>query len=386
MYKRIFLIVCDSLGIGESPDANLFGDEGSNTLKSVMTSDKFQISSLKNLGLLNIENTSLIGKIDNPIGSYGKCQEISKGKDTVTGHWEMMGIQSKKPFPTFPYGFPDDIIKEFEKQTRKKVIVNKPYSGTEVIKDYGNKHLKTGDLIVYTSADSVFQIAAHTDIVPVNELYKYCEIARNILTGDYAVGRVIARPFTGVYPFERTEERKDFALMPPHNTLNYLNEENFDVIGIGPINNIFNTSGLTRNYPSTNNEDTMNNLDNLINEEFNGLCFANLEDFDMLYGHRNNIDGYADALSKFDTWLKEFIKKLNEDDLLIITADHGNDPGTISTDHSREYTPLLVYNKNIKSVNLGIRNTFSDIGKSILDNFNIDNDLPGKSFMEEINE
>lgn len=386
MFKRIFLIVCDGMGIGEMPDAIKFGDVGSNTLKSCMASKYFKINTLNKLGLLNINQPNLNDCINNPIASYGKCTEASIGKDTVTGHWEMMGIQTLKPFPTFPNGFPDVIIKEFEKQTGKKVIVNKPYSGTEVIKDYGNEHLKTGDLIVYTSADSVFQIAAHTDIVPINDLYKYCQIARNILQGDYAVGRVIARPFTGRCPFIRCEERKDFALVPPKNTLNYLQENNFDVIGIGPIKNIFNNSGLTDVILSTNNEMTMKEIQNIYNKDFNGLCFANLEDFDMLFGHRNDIDGYAKAISQFDNWLDKFIINLKDDDLLIITADHGNDPGTESTDHSREYTPLIVYNKNLKSNKLGTRKTFSDIGKSILDNFNINNNLPGLSFMEEINE
>lgn len=386
MFKRIFIIVCDSMGIGEAPDADKFGDVGSHTFKSCMTSSKFNINMLKKLGILNIQDTSLEGAIENPIGSYGKCMEVSKGKDTVTGHWEIMGIQSMKPFPTFPNGFPDEIIKEFEEKTGRKTIVNKPYSGTEVIKDYGDEHIKTGNLIVYTSADSVFQIAAHTDIVPIEDLYKYSMIARDILQGDYAVGRVIARPFTGTYPFVRTEERKDYALTPGKTALNYLKDAGYDVIGIGPIKNIFNGSGLTDVTVSTNNAMGMEAIDNTVNKDFNGLCFANLEDFDMLYGHRNNIDGYAEAISVFDKWLETFIPKLNDDDLLIITADHGNDPATGSTDHSREYTPLLVYNKNLKSTDLGIRKTYSDIGKSVLDNFKIENDLPGTSFIGELNE
>ena len=386
-YKRIFLIVLDSVGAGEAPDAKEYGDEGSNTLRAVSKSSKFKIDTLKKLGIANIDGIDLSGKQENVIGKYGKMQEQSKGKDTTTGHWEMSGIISKNPFPTYPNGFPDSIIKEFEEKTGRRVLCNKPYSGTEVIKDYGEEHINTGAIIVYTSADSVFQIAAHEEIVPLDELYRYCKIAREILKGENAVGRVIARPFIGTYPnFTRTTNRHDFSLVPPQDTmLNYLQKNNYDVISIGKINDIFAGSGVTEKDFTKGNTNGMQETMKMLEKDFTGLCFTNLVDYDMLYGHRNDVDGYAMALTEFDEWLSGFMQKINDDDLIIITADHGCDPSTPSTDHSREYVPLIVYSHNIEPENLGIRKTFADIGKTILSNFEIDNDLPGESFLRERN-
>lgn len=385
MFKRIFLIVLDSVGIGESPDANLYNDEGSNTIKTISQNDNFECSTLKEMGLFNIDGVNYMEKYNTPIGAYGKSLESSKGKDTTTGHWEMMGIISKEPFPTFPEGFPVEIINEFERRTGKKVLVNKPYSGTDVIRDYGKEAYDTASLIVYTSSDSVFQIAAHTDVIPLNDLYNYCEIAREMLQGKYGVGRVIGRPFNGTEGnYTRTEDRKDYSLIPPYNTLNYLKDNGKTVISIGKIFDIFAGTGITAKVTAHNNVQSMNGLAQIIDRDFTGLCFANLVDFDMLYGHRNDVDNYAKAFTQFDKWFSIFKDKLNDDDLVIVTADHGCDPGTPSTDHSREYVPIIAYSKNIKPNNLGVRNSFADIGKTITHNFNIPTDLPGKSFLKEI--
>ena len=382
-YKRVFLIVLDSVGAGEAPDAKEYGDEGSNTLKAVSKSEKCKIETLTKLGIANIDGIELPNKQKNVIGKYGKLTEQSKGKDTTTGHWEMAGIISKKPFPTYPNGFPENVIREFEEKTGRKVLCNKPYSGTEVIKVYGEEHIKTGSLIVYTSTDSVFQIAAHEEIVSLDDLYRYCKIAREILHGENAVGRVIARPFIGKYPdFTRTPNRHDFSLIPPHDTmLNYLENNGYDVIGIGKISDIFAGSGITERYFTKGNTHGMEETMKMLEKDFKGICFTNLVDYDMLYGHRNDIDGYAAALTEFDEWLKIFMQKINKDDLIIITADHGCDPSTLSTDHSREYVPLIVYSPGIDEENLGVRKTFSDIGKTILSNFNIENNLPGNIFL-----
>ena len=382
--KRVFLIVLDSFGVGEAPDSKDFGDEGSDTLKAISKSKEFNINVLKKMGIFNIDGIAYENGVDKPIAAYGKAREVSRGKDTTIGHWEIGGIISETPFPTYPNGFPEDVIKEFSKQTGRDVLCNKPYSGTEVIKVYGEEHIKTGALIVYTSADSVFQIAAHEDIVPIKELYRYCEIARKILTGKNAVARVIARPFIGEYPnFIRTTNRHDFSLVPPKDTmLNYLQRANFDVISVGKINDIFAGSGITEATRTTGNTNGMEATMKMLEKEFTGLCFVNLVDFDMLYGHRNDVDGYARAITEFDRWLKGFIEKLKEDDLLIITADHGCDPSTPSTDHSREYIPILMYGKKVESRNLGIRKTYADIAKTVLDNFNIENELPGESFLK----
>ena len=342
---------------------------------------------MRKLGVFNIDGIGFETPFSNPVGAYGKCQEVSMGKDTTIGHWEMAGVISETPFPTYPNGFPEDVIEEFKRQTGRGVLANKPYSGTEVIKDYGEEHLKTGDLIVYTSADSVFQIAAHEEIVPLEQLYEYCKIARKILTGKNAVGRVIARPFLGDSSdtFYRTKNRHDFSLIPPETMLNNLKDNNFDVIAVGKIKDIFAGSGITESYHTKDNFEGMDKTMELVNKDFNGLCFVNLVDFDMMYGHRNDVDGYAKAYTAFDKWLETFIPKLHDDDILMITADHGCDPATPSTDHSREYVPLLVYGKNIKSVNLGIRETYSDIAKTIDEIFGVNSDkLSGKSFLTDI--
>lgn len=384
-YKRVFLIVLDSVGIGELPDSYKYGDEGSNTIRSISKSPNFDINVMRKLGVFNIDDIGFETPVENPIGAYCKLAEKSSGKDTTTGHWEIAGVISEKPFPTYPNGFPDEIINEFEKRTGRKVLCNKPYSGTEVIKDYGEEHIKTGDLIVYTSADSVFQIAAHEEIVPLEKLYDYCRIAREILTGEHSVGRVIARPFEGKAPdFSRTKNRHDFSLVPPENMLNHLKNAGKDVIAIGKINDIYAGSGVTEKYYTKSNEEGMAKTTEMLEKDFTGLCFTNLVDFDMLYGHRNNVDGYAKAYTEVDKWLGTFINKMKDDDIVMITADHGCDPATPSTDHSREYIPLLIYGKNVNPVNLGIRETFSDIGKTIDDIFDLQNNLPGKSFLSEI--
>ena len=378
----MFLIVLDSFGVGEAPDAKDFGDEGSDTLKAISKSKEFDVKTLRKMGLFNIDGIMYENGVENPIAAYGKAREVSMGKDTTIGHWEITGIISEKPFPTYPNGFPADVIEEFSKRTGRDILCNKHYSGTEVIKVYGEEHMDTGALIVYTSADSVFQIAAHEDIIPIDELYKYCEIAREILTGENAVARVIARPFVGKYPdFVRTTNRHDFSLLPPADTmLNYLEKEKLDVISVGKISDIFAGSGITESTRTTGNVNGMEVTMKMLERDFTGLCFVNLIDFDMLYGHRNDVDGYAKAITEFDKWLENFIEKMNEDDILIITADHGCDPSTSSTDHSREYIPVIMYGKNVVPRNLGIRGTYADIAKTILDFFDIDNDLPGKSF------
>lgn len=382
MIKRVFLIVLDSVGIGEAPDAEKYGDKGSDTLKACFSSGKLNVPNMKRLGLFNIDGNSYEAPEASPIGAFGRLQEKSGGKDTTIGHWEISGIISPTALPTFPDGFPDEIISEFEKRTGKKVLCNKAYSGTAVIADYGEEHLKTDSLIVYTSADSVFQIAAHEDKIPVDELYRYCEIAREILTGKYGVGRVIARPFTGAHPFTRTSGRHDFSLKPPKRTmLTELEKNGFDVISVGKIIDIFAGVGITDYMRTVSNKDGMKKAGELLNRDFNGLCFINLVDFDMLYGHRNDVEGYTNALNEFDRWLGGILPTLNENDLLMITADHGCDPSTPSTDHSREYIPLLIYGKEVKnSVNLGTRPQFSDIGKTICDIFGIKADIDGSSF------
>ncbi len=385
MPKRVFLIVLDSVGIGEMPDAYKWNDEGSNTLKAIRNNANFICPTLKKLGLFNIDGVE--GGVSAPLASYARMAELSNGKDTTVGHWEIAGLVSKQPLPTFPNGFPDEIIKEFESLVGRKVICNRAYSGTEVIKDYGEEHIKTGNLIVYTSADSVFQIAAHEDVVLIDELYSICKTARKILTGKYAVGRVIARPFKGEYPFTRTSNRHDFSLEPFADTmLDLLSQNGFETISVGKINDIFAGKGITQAFHSKSNSDGMKIAQEILHKDFQGLCFVNLVDFDSAFGHRNDVGGYAKALTDFDSHLSTFIQMLGDEDILIVTADHGCDPSTPSTDHSREYTPMLIYgNRVLSGVNLGTRASFSDISSTILEYFNVDKkDTCGQSFLNEI--
>lgn len=370
-YKRIFLIVLDSFGIGNAPDAEKFGDFGANTIKSISESVKFHIDNLAKLGLCNIDGVNL-EDYPSPIGKFGAIQELSNGKDTTIGHFEIAGIISEKPMPTYPDGFPDEIINEFEKQVGRGTLCNKPYSGTQVIADFGEEHIKTGKLIVYTSADSVFQIASHTDIVPLEKLYEYCKIARRILVGEHAVGRVIARPFTGEYPFTRTSDRHDFSVEPPVDTmLDILKVNNYDVISVGKIADIFANRGITEKYYTHSNDEGMSKTLELLHKDFNGLVFTNLVDFDMKYGHRRDVDGYANAISEFDKWLNDFIAKMRSDDLLIVTADHGCDPAFKGTDHTREQVPFLMYSKDIEPQNIGTIKGYNYISNIVLDNFNL---------------
>ena len=370
MINRIFLIVVDSLGIGGARDAELFGDKGSNTLGAIRNSDKFFTPNLQKLGLFNIDGVG--GGVSSPIASFARLVEKSAGKDTTLGHWEISGIVSKTPLPTYKNGFPKEIISEFERLIGTKTLCNKPYSGTEVIKDYGEIHLKTGYPIVYTSQDSVFQIATHDKIVPIEKLYFYCEKARELLTGENSVGRVIARPFTGEYPFTRTAYRRDYSLVPPKKTfLDDIKNNSKSVISVGKINDIFAGVGVTDKIKTLSNKDGYDKVLELLNNDFNGLCFVNFVDFDSVYGHRNDVHGYANELSNFDKFLGEFISGMKDDDLLIITADHGCDPSTPSTDHSRENVPLLIYNKNFKSQNLGEILGFDCIAETILSSLNI---------------
>lgn len=384
MSKRLFLIVLDSFGIGEEPDAYLWHDEGSNTLGAIRENENFDCPNLTKLGLFNIDGVG--GGIANPAAAHARLRESSMGKDTTIGHWEIAGIISPEPLPTYPNGFPEDLVKEFERRTGRKTLCNLPYSGTEVIKDYGEESIKTGALIIYTSADSVFQIAAHEDYVSIEELYGYCEIARELLQGKHGVGRVIARPFEGEYPFKRTARRHDYSLIPPQTTmLDLLKKNGYDTISVGKIYDIFAGKSVSESNRTTGNVDGMLKTDAVFDRDFNGICFTNLVDFDMLYGHRNDVDGYAKAATEFDKWLGGFLPKLRDDDILIITADHGCDPKTPSTDHSREYVPMLMYGKKIKPVDLGTRPTFSDISATVLEYFGVDKeDTMGNSFLKEV--
>ncbi len=385
MTKRFFLIVLDSFGVGELPDAYLWHDEGSNTLGAIRNHPNFNCPELKKLGLFNIDGVG--GGVASPEASYARMREKSMGKDTTIGHWEIAGVVSPDPLPTYPNGFPQELIKEFEQKTGRRVICNKPYSGTEVIKDYGREHVETGALIVYTSADSVFQIAAHEDIVPVQQLYEYCEIARKMLVPPHGVGRVIARPFNGEYPYVRTPNRHDFSLEPPADTMiNLLKNSGYDTISVGKIFDIFAGSGITESNRTTSNTHGMQVTKEIQNRDFSGLCFVNLVDFDMKYGHRNDVAGYAAAATEFDNFLGGFLKDMRKDDVLLITADHGCDPSTPSTDHSREYTPMLICGPRIKSgINLGTRSSFSDISATVLEYFGVgQQNTFGKSFLGEV--
>lgn len=385
MAKRVFLIVLDSVGIGEMPDSHLFGDAGSNTVAAIRRHPDFDCPNLRTLGFFNIDTVG--GGTDAPLGSFARMREASNGKDTTIGHWEIAGIYSPRPLPTYPHGFPKEVMEKFEELTGRGTLCNLPYSGTDVIRDFGEEHIKTGKLIVYTSADSVFQIAAHEDVVAVEELYRYCEIARDMLVGEHGVGRVIARPFAGEYPFTRTPKRHDFSLTPPALTApDVIKSAGLETISVGKIFDIFAGRGFTESHPTVSNEDGCDKAIQVMKREFEGLCFINLVDFDMVYGHRNNVEGYARAMTAFDKRLGEMLPLLGEDDLLIITADHGCDPSTPSTDHSREHTPMVAYGHGIKGgVNLGTRPTFADIGATALEWLGCSTgDVYGTSFLKEI--
>lgn len=373
--ERIIIIVLDSLGVGALPDAYKYGDEGSNTLKNLASAvGGINLPNLQKLGLGNIIEVKGVDKHINPSGAYGKMAEKSAGKDTTTGHWEIAGQILKKPFPTYPYGFPDDIINAFTQRINRGILGNIAASGTEIITELGKEHMETGKPIVYTSADSVFQIAAHEKIIPLEKLYEYCEIARELLQPPHGVGRVIARPFVGEPgKFERTANRKDFSLEPPYPTiLDILVENNYDVIGIGKIKDIFAGRGVTKHIPTKDNIDGILKTIREIQGNSQGLIFTNLVEFDMKYGHRNDARGYADALEEFDKRLPEIINALNKNDILIITADHGCDPTTPGTDHTREYVPLLVFGENVLAgASLGTRETFADIAATIATIFEV---------------
>lgn len=386
--KKIILIVLDSVGIGELPDAASYGDKGSNTLGNIAKEiGGLALPNLKSMGLGNINAISGVGKVEEATAAFGKCSELSKGKDTVTGHWEISGVVLEKPLNTFPEGFPSTIIKEFENKIGRQIIGNKVASGTEIIKEMGDYHVETGCPIVYTSADSVFQIAAHEEVIPLQDLYNMCKIAREMLVGDNQVGRVIARPFIGERGnYVRTSNRRDFALDPFEKTaLEYIKEAKLNVLAVGKIEDIFNGKGITEAVHIKSNNEGIDKTIEYMKSKKEGLIFTNLVDFDMLFGHRNDVKGYANALMEFDKRLPEIVSNMSNEDILIITADHGCDPTTISTDHSREYIPLIVYGNSVRSnEDLGIRKSFCDIGKTILDIFNIKNSLKGESFKNKI--
>lgn len=385
MAKRVFLIVLDSFGIGAMPDAADFGDAGANTFRSCYETGKLCVPNMQKMGLFDLDGVDFGDGCAAPSAATLRLSERSKGKDTTTGHWEICGLISEKPFPTFPEGFPPEVIEKFEQATGRKVLCNKPYSGTKVIADYGQQHIETGALIVYTSADSVFQIAAHEDIVPVEELYRYCEIAREMLTGDYAVGRVIARPFEGEHPFTRTSRRHDYSLVPPEDTmLDHIVNSGKDVIGIGKIYDIFAGKGVNQFYRVIGNEPDMHETTRTQRLDFSGLCFTNLVDFDMTYGHRRDADGYANALNEFDKWLGDFLPNMQSDDVLIITADHGCDPCHTGTDHTREYIPVLIYGEEIKPVSLGTLDGFGTIAATVLDLLGVEGAVDGESVADRL--
>ncbi len=380
--KRVFLIVLDSFGIGALPDAADFGDEGSHTLRSVAASPCFHAPNLTRLGLFNIEGAEGGTPCDAPIGVYGRAVEQSRGKDTVLDHWEIAGLISQRPMPLYPNGFPQDLLDRIEKATGFGALCNLPYSGTDVIRDYGREQKETGKLIIYTSADSVYQVAAHEEQVPLETLYRYCETARSLLQGEHAVGRVIARPYVGEYPdYKRTAGRHDYALEPPKATmLDELAACGKATVAVGKISDIFAGRGVSRKLPTVSNADGLAKTDAVFEEDFEGLCFVNLVDFDSQFGHRNDTDGYAKAISAFDSWLGDFLPRMREEDLLIVTADHGCDPATPSTDHSREYVPILAYRKGIVPRDLGTRATFADVGKTVCSLFDTGDSLAGTGF------
>ncbi len=383
-FKRVFLIVLDSMGIGQEPDAADFGDGKCNTLKSLLTSKEYDTPHLAKLGLFNIDGVGCGTPVPAPIGAFARLRELSRGKDTTTGHWEIAGIVSEHPMPTYPEGFPPEVIEKLEKAFGKKILCNKPYSGTKVIADYGREQKETGGLIVYTSADSVLQIAANEADVPVEELYDYCKKARAIMQGEHGVGRIIARPYIGDYPnYERTSRRHDFSLDPTGETMmDALAKKGLATIGVGKISDIFAGRSITRSTGvNKNNDDGMEKTLALQKEDFTGLCFVNLVDFDMQYGHRRDIDGYARAMTQFDRQLGTFLENMRADDLLMITADHGCDPGAPGTDHTREYIPLLLYGKHVRPVNLGTYPTFAMIGATVGDIFDAPFATKGESLL-----
>ncbi len=387
MGKRVFLIVLDSFGIGAAPDAKKYNDEGANTLKAVSKSKYFNAPNLKKLGLFNIEGVDFGKKSVAPIGCFARMQELSAAKDTTHGHWEIAGIISEKPMPTYPLGFSEEVINKLQLATGRKVVCNKPYSGTQVILDYGEEHIKSGNIIVYTSADSVMQIAAHESVISLPELYEICQKARDIMQGDDGVGRIIARPFVGRFPdFVRTQNRRDFSLSPPKDTiLDVLDKQGYDTIAVGKISDIFCGRGIDESVHTSNNYDGMQQIIKYQDKRFEGLCFVNLMDFDSLYGHRNNVDGYATAVSEFDVQLSKFLDNMQKQDILIITADHGCDPSNSGTDHTREYVPMLMVGESVKSnLDLKTRKGFCDIGSSICEIFGLENTLEGKSFWSKI--
>lgn len=389
-FKRICFIVLDSVGIGALPDAPEFGDEGAHTLGHILEKvPHMKLPNMQKLGLGNIAEIPPLDPVDKPQAYYGKMKEVSAGKDTMTGHWELMGLKIDTPFNTYPDGFPQDLITEFEKQTGRKVICNKPASGTEVLDEYGEEQMKTGAWIVYTSADSVFQIAAHEDIIPLEELYKACKIARKLtLAPEHSVGRVIARPYVGTPgAFKRTSNRHDYAVKPPEPTvMNALHSAGYDVIAVGKINDIFDGEGVTEAYPTKSNEHGIEVTTQQLGRDFNGLLFTNLVDFDSLYGHRRDPEGYAGALEVFDQELPKIMERISEEDLLIISADHGNDPIHRGTDHTREYVPVLIYSPALKQPGdtIGVRETYSDLGATISDNFGATAPLHGESFLNQL--
>ncbi|MCR1850026.1 phosphopentomutase [Paeniclostridium sordellii] len=386
--SRVIWMVIDSVGIGALPDSEKFGDVNVNTLGNIVKAYKdIQLPNMIKLGLSNIYGIDSLDSIDNPIGSFGRASEVSKGKDTTTGHWEMTGVLVETPFKTYENGFPKEIIDEFERKTNRKVIGNKPASGTAILDELGEQQMKTGEVIVYTSADSVFQIAAHEEIIPLEELYKMCEIAREIMMGENAVARIIARPFVGKPgEFERTSNRRDYSLSPFEDTvLDTIKKSNLDVIGVGKIEDIFNKQGITEAIHTKDNMDGVDQTINYMKKENKGLIFTNLVDFDSKYGHRRDVEGYKKALEEFDARIPEIIANMKDDDILIINADHGNDPTYKGTDHTREYIPVLVYGKNInKGYNLGTRKSFADIGATVADILNVDLPKHGESFKSEI--
>ena len=386
--KRVFLFVLDSCGAGAMPDSESFGDIGVNTLRSCASSPKLNIPNMVSCGLGNIDGLDFLGTVNAPVGAYGKLAESSMGKDTTIGHWEIAGIISPNPLPTYPDGFPEEILEPFKQATGRGILANCPMSGTEVITKFGEEHVKTGNLIVYTSADSVFQIAAHEEVVPIDKLYEYCHIARKLLQGKHGMGRVIARPFVGdaVNGFKRTSNRHDYSLEPPNDTLlDVIKANGLDSIAVGKIYDIFAGKGTTEHVYNTSNANGLEHAMHYADQDFHGLCFINLVDFDMVYGHRRDIDGYALALNEFDQWLPKFMEKLGEEDLVMITADHGCDPAyTATTDHTREYIPLLVLGKKVKPVNLGTRTGFDRIAATIAEVLGVQMDTSGESFASEI--